>query len=168
MSSAYSEYIVDHCANVRKAYDYLVEHKIIKDQYLMYIVHHDLSKWSDEEFKAYDNYFYGKAKTKEVKDAFNFAWLHHIHNNPHHWQHWVLINDEDGTQALEMPEAYVIEMFCDHAAFSFKKGDLTEIETWYNAHKADMILHKNTKSLYEELLKKYLTAIKEDLKKDNS
>lgn len=162
MSKEYTNYILEHCENVRKAYDFLVEHKIIKDEYPQYIIHHDLSKWTNEEFEAYDDYFYGKSKTKDIKDAFNYAWLHHIHNNPHHWQYWVLINDEDGTQALEMPEAYIIEMFCDHAAFSFKSGNLEEIEKWYKDHKLNMIWHKNTKVMYENLLDKYLKAVRED------
>ena len=29
---------------------------------------HDTSKWSEEEYDAYDAYFYGKSKTQEVKD----------------------------------------------------------------------------------------------------
>lgn len=162
MSKAYSEYIIEHCENVRKAYDWLVDHKIIKNEYLMHIIHHDLSKWSNEEFDAYDKYFYGKSKTKEVEEAFNFAWLHHIHANPHHWQHWVLINDDDGTYALEMPEEYVIEMICDHWAFSHKSGNLYEIFDWYKSHKSNMILHKNTKKLYEDILDKIKTILKEE------
>lgn len=161
MSKVYTNYIVEHCDYVARVYYFLVEHKIIKDEFIHRIRNHDLSKWSDEEYKAYDKYFYGKEKTQEIKDNFNYAWLHHIHANPHHWQHWVLMNDEDGTHALEMPEEYVVEMFCDHAAFSFKAGKLTEIDDWYKAHKTTMILHKNTKILYEDILKKYLAAVKE-------
>ena len=168
MSKAYTAYIVEHCENVRKAYDYLVEHKIIEDCYLMHIIHHDISKWSDDEYKAYDAYFYGNKKTKDVEEAFNYAWLHHIHQNPHHWQHWVLINDDDGTHALEMPEEYVIEMFCDHAAFSFKAGKRDEISKWYKDHKLNMMLHRNTKVMYEDLLDKYLKAVKEDQKNDKA
>ena len=161
MSKAYTNYIVEHCDYVARVYYFLVEHKIIKDEFIHRIKNHDLSKWSDEEYKAYDKYFYGK-NPDEVKEQFNNAWLHHIHHNPHHWQYWVLINDDDGTQALEMPEEYVIEMFCDHAAFSFKSGNLTEVEDWYKAHKTTMMLHENTKIFYEDLLKKYLAAVKED------
>lgn len=162
MSKAYTNYIVEHCDYVAKVYSFLVEHKIVKDAFIHRIKNHDLSKWSDEEYKAYDKYFYGKEKTQEVKDNFNYAWLHHIHQNPYHWQHWVLINDDNSeAHALEMPEEYVVEMFCDHAAFSFKAGKLTEIEDWYKAHKATMILHKNTKILYEDILKRYLMAVKE-------
>ncbi len=163
MSTEYTTYIVEHCENVRKAYDWLLGHKIIEsNKFEIYIVHHDVSKYSEAEYAAYDAYFYGKSKSKEVQDVFDLAWLHHIHNNPHHWQHWVLINDDDGTKALEMPEAYVIEMICDHWAFSHKSGNLYEIFDWYNDHKKTMILHKNTKKLYESILDKIKTILKEE------
>ena len=114
---------------------------------------HDLSKYGAEEYSAYDNYFYGK-KTEDVKRAFDYAWLHHIHNNPHHWQYWVLINDEDGTKALEMPEEYALEMVCDWWAFSHKSGNLKEIFDWYKSHKKNMILHEKTRKFVEDLLDK--------------
>ena len=145
MSKAYTQYIVEHCANVKKAYEWLVDHKIIKDEFIHRIQAHDISKYSDEEYDAYDKYFYGKqGKTIEIKDAFNFAWLHHIHANPHHWQHWVLINDDDGTKALEIPEEYVIEMICDWWSFSHKTENLEEIfakidELYENFTKQDKI-----------------------------
>ena len=161
MSKKYSEYILEHCDNVKKAYKWLIDHKIIKDKFSHRIQTHDISKYSKEEYDAYDKYFYG-TQTVEVKDAFNVAWLHHIHQNPHHWQHWVLINDEDGTKALEMPEEYVIEMICDWWAFSHKSGNLEEIFKWYKDHKANMIMHKNTKIMLEEILDKIKKELKEE------
>ena len=59
MSKAYTNYIVEHCDYVARVYYFLVEHKIIKDEFIHRIRNHDLSKWSDEEYKAYDKYFYG-------------------------------------------------------------------------------------------------------------
>jgi hypothetical protein len=164
MSKAYTNYIVEHCNNVAKAYQWLVDHKIVKDEFIHRIKSHDLSKWSEEEYKAYDKYFYGKEKTTEIKDAFNFAWLHHIHHNPHHWQHWVLINDDDGTHALEAPEEYVVEMICDWWSFSHKTGDLNEIFKWYTDHKANMVLHKNTKAMVEDILDKIKAELKKETK----
>jgi hypothetical protein len=159
MSKAYDTYIIEHCNAVKTAYEWLVRHKIIENSYWPVINTHDVSKWSESEYNAYDKYFYGKSKTKEVKEAFNFAWLHHIHNNPHHWQHWVLVNDEDGTVALEMPEEYLVEMICDHWSFSHKTNNLTEIFDWYKKHKSNMILHPNTKKAYEAILDKIKAAL---------
>lgn len=165
MSKDYTNYIIEHRDNVLKAYQWLVDHKIISNNYQHNIATHDISKWSNEEYDAYDKYFYGKqGKTAEIKEAFNFAWLHHIHANPHHWQHWVLINDDDGTHALEMPEEYVIEMVCDHWAFSHKSGNLHEIFDWYKDHKLNMIMHRNTKVAYEAILDKIKETLKEEEK----
>lgn len=165
MSKDYTNYIIEHRDNVLKAYQWLVDHKIISNNYQHNIATHDISKWSNEEYDAYDKYFYGKqSKTAEVKEAFNFAWLHHIHANPHHWQHWVLINDDDGTHALEMPEEYVAEMICDWWAFSHKSGNLKEIFDWYKDHKLNMIMHRNTKVAVEAILDKIKEALKEEEK----
>jgi hypothetical protein len=163
MSTAYRTYIIEHVSNVIKAYNWLVEHNITSESLRTQISLHDVSKYSDHEYDAYDNYFYGR-KTEKVKSDFNYAWLHHIHNNPHHWQHWVLVNDEDGTQALEMPKEYVIEMICDWWAFSHKSGNLYEIFDWYKSHKKNMILHDKTKKLVEEILDR----IKQELDKDKA
>ena len=160
MSAKYNDYIIEHTDNVIKAYMWLKEHNIIKQDLLDELKLHDLSKYSHQEYEAYDNYFYG-TRTEAVKEAFNYAWLHHIHHNPHHWQYWVLVNDEDGTIALEMPENYVYEMICDHWAFSHKSGNLYEIFDWYESHKKNMILHWTTRKLYESILDK----IKEELDK---
>ena len=108
MSTKYNEYISDHIDNVKKAYFWLKDHAIIdlkevETDFLNQLNIHDLSKYGKEEYKAYDLYFYGD-KTEKVKKDFDYAWLHHIHENPHHWQHWVLFNDDEGTYALEIPK----------------------------------------------------------------
>ena len=165
VADKYTEYILDHKANVRKAYDWLDAHGLIKDNILLSkvqvnVVNHDLSKYLPDEFDAYAEYFYGK-KTAKVEKDFDYAWLHHIHNNPHHWQHWLLVNDTDGTYALEMPEEYVYEMICDWWAFSFKKGNLYEIFDWYKGQK-DMILHDKTRKLVEDTLDKIKKILDQD------
>ena len=159
MSKEYDEYLYEHIAHVNNAYDWLRKHLAdVAAPYggfsaLLYLGQHDESKYSYEEYNAYDTYFYGE-KTKEVKENFNYAWLHHIHENPHHWQHWVLINDnpEEGIIALDIPYKYVIEMICDWWSFSWKTGNLYEIFDWYNNHKKYMILSKNTRELVEQIL----------------
>ena len=165
VADKYTEYILDHKANVRKAYDWLDAHGLIKDNILLSkvqvnVINHDLSKYLPDEFDAYAEYFYGK-KTAKVEKEFDYAWLHHIHNNPHHWQHWLLVNDTDGTYALEMPEEYVYEMICDWWAFSFKKGNLYEIFDWYKGQK-DMILHDKTRKLVEDTLDKIKKILDQD------
>ena len=165
MSKEYDDYIYQHCSDVKKAYDWLVSKGIIEDkkyEIALITTMHDESKFDSQEYDAYDKYFYGE-KTDKVKEDFNYAWLHHIHKNKHHWQHWVLINDEDGTFALEMPYKYVVEMICDWWSFSHKIGKLDTIFEWYNSHKEKMILHNNTRTLVENLLDKIKEKLSEEL-----
>ena len=165
MSLKYDEYIKEHKDNVKQAYEWLKNNlpELFEDIGLkLYcdslVEEHDDSKYSIEEYNAYDNYFYGSRSYQGVKD-FDYAWLHHIHNNPHHWQYWVLVNDEDGEKILDMPDEYIIEMICDWWSFSWKSGDLTEIFKWYEDH-PNMKLSENTRKKVEDILH----MIKEKLK----
>lgn len=151
MSKAYTDYIITHVQNTVRAYAWLKHRGIITKDLTDRIMKHDASKYSNAEFEPYDAYFYGE-RTPEVVERFNYAWLHHIHANDHHWQHWVLINDEDGTVALEMPEDCVYEMICDWWSFSHKIGNLYSMFDWYTSHKDLMILHPNTRALVEKIL----------------
>lgn len=123
---------------------------------------HDMSKNTLDEYTPYDNYFYGE-QTPAIIEAFNLAWLMHIHRNPHHWQYWVLINDEpkEGTILIEMPYPYIIEMICDWWAFSWIKGDLSEMFAWYKDHADYIKLHNNTRSIVEEILEIIRTKLTE-------
>ena len=124
---------------------------------------HDASKSSDQEYHAYDAYFYGRNRSYQVVQEFNRAWLHHIHNNPHHWQHWVLINDNpnEGEIILDMPHLYIIEMVCDWWAFSWAKGNLYEIFNWYDEHKDYMKLSDKTRKTVDDILAKIKTKLDE-------
>src|ERR1700738_4492504 len=77
---------------------------------------HDNSKFRPSEFFPYAEFFYGPKRrpfaeastygktyyweiewrlSKEgVKEAFDFAWLLHQKRNKHHWQFWLLVNDQ--------------------------------------------------------------------------
>ena len=95
MSIEYDNYLSQHKANVYKGYEWIRDNlpEILKpgvdyDWQLQY--GHDFSKNSAAEYEAYDNYFYGGYRSYSVLMEFKKAWLHHIHVNPHHWQHWIL------------------------------------------------------------------------------
>jgi hypothetical protein len=119
-----------------------------------HVVLHDRSKWCESEYDAYDAYFYGE----KDEDAFYRAWLHHIHNNPHHWQHWMLMNDggkygdPDKVIPLEMPKAYALEMVADWWSFSWRSGNLYEVFDWYESHKDNIVLHPSTREYVEGVL----------------
>lgn len=168
MSVAYLKYLEQHAKNVTKGYTWIEENlpEILNGENYEWQIryNHDHSKYSITECDAYDKYFYGKEKTEEIKKNFNLAWLHHIHNNPHHWQHWVLINDDpgEGMIMLDMPYNYIIEMICDWWSFSWTKGNLYEIFNWYDAHKDYMKLSDKTRETVEDILEKIKIKLDED------
>lgn len=169
MSLTYNNYLEEHIANVGKAYGWLKEYlpevveAVSGEEEWAILKLHDESKFTAEEYDAYDEYFYGKTKSPEVEETFNHAWLHHIHNNEHHWQHHVLINDEaeEGVVALDMPYRYIIEMLCDWWSFSWKTGNLYEIFDWYEKHEKRMKLSHDTRANVEYILDKIKNKLNE-------
>ena len=57
MRKAYTTYITEHCKYVSEAYRWLVDHKIVKNDFVHRMQLHDTSKWSEEEYDAYDAYY---------------------------------------------------------------------------------------------------------------
>lgn len=175
MSKEYDSYLRDHLANVRKGIEWFYDHGMIDEEQLTrkslisYIEKHDASKFTVDEYEPYDDYFYGKsgktaAEISAIDEEFDYAWLNHIHQNPHHWQHWVLFEDDGRTKGLEMPELAVYEMVADWWSFSWKEGKLDEIFDWYEKHKDKMILHPKTRKLVEKILE----IIKDELDEQKS
>lgn len=175
MSRSYDLYLWEHRNNVKRAFEWIKEN--LPDLLDLYFgdagdleqqicLKHDESKDQQDEYDAYDRYFYGNNKSFAVVQEFNYAWLLHQHRNPHHWQYWVLINDnpDEGTVALDMPFPAIIEMICDWWAFSWKSGNLHEIFDWYDKHKEHMILSDKTRREVEYILFK----IKEKLDGENN
>ena len=158
MSAMYNMYITNHQMNVLNGYTWLQDNipELADDlrDAEENIRHHDSSKYDRDEYDAYDAYFYSGNRSYQVVEDFRLAWLNHIHKNPHHWQHWILINDrpEEGELILEMPNRYVIEMICDWWSFSLDKGNPYEIFNWYDAHKDYMKLHRGTRVYVEMIL----------------
>lgn len=141
MSAKYDEYLQEHKQAVREAFKWLSERNIIPTDVLNDVSHacefaHDESKTDQEEYDAYDQHFYGN-RSYENEKSFLYAWNHHLHKNPHHWQHWILINDDkdNGEKILEIPEKYIWEMICDWWSFSHMSGNLYEIFDWYEKGK---------------------------------
>ena len=157
MSKQYNDYLEQHIANVVKGYDWLstnLPHLLVGASNIRkQLLDHDQSKYAPEEYSPYDEYFYGK-ETPEVVENFQRAWLRHIHHNTHHWQYWVLINDDpgEGEKLIEMPYNYIIEMICDWWAFSWKKGELSEIFSWYDEHASYIKLAPETRKTVEDIL----------------
>lgn len=159
MSYQYDQYLTQHQENVKKGFDWIREYlpdllKRANNAEWLTGFAHDQSKSETDEYAAYDEYFYGGNRSFAVVQAFNKAWLFHIHRNPHHWQYWVLIHDDPNEQeeCIEMPYNYLIEMICDWWAFSWAKGDLNEMFMWWDEHKDYIRLHPNSKKTIVEVL----------------
>lgn len=171
MSRQYDTYLTLHKANVRKGFYWIREHlpELIPSadpHHLEDIEHqicfaHDASKSEQDEYGPYDAYFYGGNRSYAVVQEFNHAWLRHQHRNPHHWQYWILHHDnsDEGVTILDMPMVYIVEMICDWWAFSWSKGNLREIFSWYDEHKDYMKLSDKTRKEVESIL----AAIKDKL-----
>lgn len=170
----YVDYIDTHVANVRAAYDWLIQHSI--DEKVDFgdlgkletlLKNHDRSKWDDEEFEAYAKYFY---QGKKNKAEFDKAWNHHQKANPHHWQYWVLLKDNPDKPfyCIPMEQEYIIEMVCDWWSFSFKTNNLYEIFDWYDENKPNQLMHTDTRKTVEQLLKEIKKALEAEEKEQES
>jgi hypothetical protein len=78
---------------------------------------HDWSKFRPSEWVPYAQSFHGPWKYEDrpewLVSAFDAAWLHHQNRNKHHWQYWLLVQDDDDNKILPMPDKYRKEMLAD-------------------------------------------------------
>lgn len=160
MSEQYDAYLERHRKNVKKSFNWLKRSlpEVIPDDLLdtisFNIDFHDDTKTIPDEYDAYDAYFYGKKRTKAIENNFKMAWLAHIHRSPHHWQHWMLLNDDGSVNRLDMPYECIIEMICDWWSFSWQDDDVWEIFDWYEHNKKNIKLSKKTRETVEDILDK--------------
>ena len=147
----YREYITSHKERVQQFADWLEENLpevfegVDLEAFDEIIAEHDNSKYSEEEFEAYAQHFYGDKKNKS---EFEEAWLHHWQNNEHHPEFWL---------GEDMPYIYILEMLCDWGSFSIKSGNLEELINYYYDEARDdpeKNLSDATKEIIEDILDK--------------
>ena len=108
---------------------------------------HDESKFSDMEFLAAVERFHGGDPNP---DRYARAWLHHIHANPHHWQHWIFpdgfIPRGSSVEAgvMEMPERYALEMVADWMGSSMAYTGSWDMTKWLADNMGRIRLHSKT------------------------
>ena len=114
---------------------------------------HDMSKFLPSEFIPYARFFHGKkvrSKTGYYKPtdtgdlAFDMAWFRHQKRNDHHWQWWVLPEDERGVKLLPMSEEARLEMLCDWRGAGRAQGTPDTL-AWYRANGHKLQLHEETR-----------------------
>jgi hypothetical protein len=112
------------------------------------LLKHDWSKFLPCEWIPYANQFYGEKN----KAAFSRAWLHHIHLNDHHWQHWILRKENGFSDHLEMPIPAVREMIADWMGAGKAITGQWEVRSWWAANTDKIDLHPQTRLWVEALL----------------
>jgi len=129
------------------------------------IASHDESKYDDLEWQGYLDNFYPADEPsltkEEVEIQFKYAWLHHQHLNEHHWQYWVLMEDDNPgkPEPLDMPIQHVLCMLADWASFRYGErlntkydGEFNSTREWYDANKEKQIMTDNTRELVEKYI----------------
>jgi len=132
------------------------------------LVIHDWSKFMPCEWFPYANFFYGPKPDKNEPDdwvywisveahraPFDLAWLHHQHRNPHHWQHWVLREDNGDTKFLKMPENFVREMVADWCGAGRAITGKWDVATWYEKNAYKILLHPKTTLRVIQLIERF-------------
>jgi len=110
---------------------------------------HDLSKLRWSEWKPYADSFYGPERTPDVQAAFDLAWLLHQNRNKHHWQFWMLPEDDGGTKLIPMPDRYRREMVADWTGAGQAITGRKDWRPWYIANRAIIQLHADTRAWIE-------------------
>lgn len=123
---------------------------------------HDLSKFLPDEFIPYADFFYGDGNTKgtykkrsaNVEKKFHTAWLKHIHRNPHHWQYWILINDNDEPKInmLDMDAFSLFEMVCDWRGAGRAINGFDDTTNWYLKNKENIMISAKVREFIEKIL----------------
>lgn len=158
----YEDYLTEHISNVQKAFDLCDKNRLkelteLTDEDLedieIQISHHDESKYDDEEWNAYLDWFYPEKGKEDNKDeyAYDCAWVHHWHNNPHHYQYWLCIDDDGTVRPIDIPLNCIIEALCDWHSFSAKNAESTA-KKWWEDHKDVFVMTDTTKEWFDKLV----------------
>lgn len=116
------------------------------------LVIHDWSKFTPAEWGPYVESFYSGRPREETKEVFQRGWLHHIHNNPHHWLHWVLMHEDGTRSAFEMSYHLTEEMVADWMGAGRAITGHWDIHEWYEKNGPRMLLHSTTRAYVDLLL----------------
>lgn len=131
------------------------------DEIGLQVYNHDNSKYQEDEFTAYCNHWYPQdgsdvdhkaASSHKSEDMdYAYAWNHHQHNNKHHSQYWLCVEDDGTVYALDMPVPYICEMLCDWHSFSRLPDNQTAYE-WWQDNRDKFIMSDNTVEWVEKLI----------------
>ena len=121
---------------------------------------HDMSKLLPVELFESIKYATGETSPLRISkkaNGYSKAYLHHIGNNDHHYEHW--IDDFDnGGHAIRMPYHCVVELICDYigAAKTYQGSNFTfesEYDWWIEKSNKNILMHPDTKKFITFTLK---------------
>jgi hypothetical protein len=112
---------------------------------------HDWSKLTPAEWGPYVRTFYAPQRSRPGE--FDKAWLHHQHRNPHHWQHWLLQEDDGDLKALPMPKGLAREMVADWMGAGRAITGRWDVASWYAGNADKIRLHPDTRVSVEYLIR---------------
>lgn len=152
----YRQYIQTHISNVMKAFEEFGEQVCEAigadyDKVKALVLIHDESKFSEIEFEPYRQKFYPTDAEKDVMmdaNEYDKAWLHHLNNNPHHPECWI-IPEEGGNKCVDMPVEYIAEMLFDWESFYYL-GRGNSNSFYYEKDNKNGLLNPNTRYLVEK------------------
>ncbi len=133
---------------IRHKWFVLLAAKKVKCSFWLALIH-DMSKFLPSEWPAYSEAFYDfKGEKRFINtEEFKVSWNNHQKLNKHHWQYWVLIQENDEIIPLEMPMKYIREMLADWLAvgksYNNKWPYIKDWE-WLEFHLSLMKLHPET------------------------
>ncbi len=124
-------------------------------------IKHDWTKFLPSEWFPYVNYFYGDHRP-DVSNSkvgynhqlhfddtgFNYAWNHHQKRNSHHWQYFLLREDDGAVKNIPIPIIYLKEMLADWRGAG-KAQNKPNTWEWYVTNKDKMQLHPETQAWIE-------------------
>jgi hypothetical protein len=156
----YLNYVVRHkwfvfvaCLNFRQAFLFW---RVPRPVMIWRGIIHDWQKFTPAEWTPYVKSFYGPHEYNErppsLVAAFDKAWLHHIHHGPHHWEYWILREDDGDTKALPMPANYIMEMLADWSGAGKAIHGNPDPHDWYFANAENIVLEHKTRQNVEMLL----------------
>jgi hypothetical protein len=120
---------------------------------------HDISKFLPGEFTAYANYYYDNFAGREATispmslevSPYYPAWLIHQQRNRHHWQGWILHQENSNMTVIPMPDQYIKEMVADWRGAGKAQGQ-PDTMAWYKDNRDNIVLHAATRIKVEQLL----------------
>lgn len=151
----YKEYIDTHIKNVELAFnEYGEKLCAIADVDIFKLKSnvevHDRSKYSEQEFDGYRQWFYPAEGERKSKVIFDKAWLHHLRFNKHHPEYWSYADDNNIVHIDPMEPLYVVEMLLDWTAMGMSKGNSSY--SYWQTNRDRKPIHMQTILLIDKLI----------------